>query len=482
MPKFNPPESFNFSKPGEWPEWKQRFTRFRTATKLNGESDEVQISSLVYAMGAEAETVIKSFVYAEEGDDKKYPKVLKLFDDYFVPKKNVIHERARFHLRSQNQGESVESFVRSLHEIAAYSEFGQKSEQIRDRLVIGINDKELSERLQLLPDLTLEKAVEMARNSELVKSQIKDLQSKNLDSVQQKQSKPKHATSRGRGGYRGNSGRTSHSCTQKVLCDRCNQRHEENDCPARGRKCRKCHRLNHFAVCCRTPQKDEGQVHEVTHDSDDSDSFFLGSIQSCDDASEAWTVELTVCDKPVTFKIDTGADTSVITESTYNALPWKPKLDPVRSPLISPGGPLKCIGMFHAKTYYKSVEYRFRVHVVQGSHSNLISRSVANTMGLVVKVDDVRKDVFGKYGRVNGPPVKITLRDDAKPYCVTTARRIPFPIMPKVEAELQRMENAGIIVKVTEPRLVCADCSCNQKERGCAYLRRFEKVKYRRKA
>ena len=125
----------------------------------------------------------------------------------------------------------------------------------------------------------------------------------------------------------------------------------------------------------------------------------------------------------MTFKIDTGADTSVITESTYNALPWKPKLDPVRSPLISPGGPLKCIGMFHAKTYYKSVEYRFRVHVVQGSHSNLLSRSVAHTMGLVVKVDDVRKDVFGKYGRVNGPPVKITLRDDAKPYCVTTARR-----------------------------------------------------------
>ena len=69
----------------KWPEWKQRFTRFRTATKLNGESDEVQICSLVYAMGAEAETVIKSFVYAEEGDDKKYPKVLKPFDDYFVP-------------------------------------------------------------------------------------------------------------------------------------------------------------------------------------------------------------------------------------------------------------------------------------------------------------------------------------------------------------------------------------------------------------
>ena len=40
---------------------------------------------------------------------------------------------------------------------------------IRDRLVVGLADVTLSERLQMDSDLTLLRAVEKARNSELVK-------------------------------------------------------------------------------------------------------------------------------------------------------------------------------------------------------------------------------------------------------------------------------------------------------------------------
>ena len=43
-----------------------------------------------------------------------------------------------------------------------------KNENVRDRLVVGILGKELSEKLQLTPDLTLDKAVELVRNSEQV--------------------------------------------------------------------------------------------------------------------------------------------------------------------------------------------------------------------------------------------------------------------------------------------------------------------------
>ena len=55
MLKINPPENFEFTKPQLWPEWKQRFTRYRIATKLNKEDDEIQISALIYSMGKQAE-------------------------------------------------------------------------------------------------------------------------------------------------------------------------------------------------------------------------------------------------------------------------------------------------------------------------------------------------------------------------------------------------------------------------------------------
>ena len=46
-----------------------------------------------------------------------------------------------------------------------------REELIRDRLVVGILDKQLSEKLQLDVDLTLEKAIIRARQKETIRKQ-----------------------------------------------------------------------------------------------------------------------------------------------------------------------------------------------------------------------------------------------------------------------------------------------------------------------
>ena len=64
--------------------------------------------------------------------------VLDKFDGHFRPERNIIHERAMFHQRSQQSGESAETYIRSLYEMAEYCEFGTaKGDCIRDRLVRG---------------------------------------------------------------------------------------------------------------------------------------------------------------------------------------------------------------------------------------------------------------------------------------------------------------------------------------------------------
>lgn len=173
MAKFSAPEQLNFAKPEDWPDWKQHFSRYRIATKLNKEPADVQVSALIYSMGPEAEQVYKSFASPDddEGEEEDFDQVLKRFDVHFVPKRNVIFERARFHSRTQEAGESVEQYIRHLYELAAHCDFHEKEEEIRDRLVIGIKDKDLSLKLQMTSDLTLKKAVDMARHSELVKQQ-----------------------------------------------------------------------------------------------------------------------------------------------------------------------------------------------------------------------------------------------------------------------------------------------------------------------
>ena len=63
MAKFNPLENFDFSKPAEWPCCKQRFDRYSKVTKLTGEMGEVHVSTLIYAMGPEAEDVVSTSAY-----------------------------------------------------------------------------------------------------------------------------------------------------------------------------------------------------------------------------------------------------------------------------------------------------------------------------------------------------------------------------------------------------------------------------------
>ena len=101
MAKFNPPENFNFERPSEWPAWKQRFSRYRSATKLGAEDGEVQVSTLIYAMGNEAENIFKTFTFTGDEKDDDFKTVLAKYDAYFIPKRNLIHERACFYQRGQ---------------------------------------------------------------------------------------------------------------------------------------------------------------------------------------------------------------------------------------------------------------------------------------------------------------------------------------------------------------------------------------------
>lgn len=110
MAKFNPPDSFAFDRPNEWGEWKQRFQRYRIATKLNKGDGEVQVGCLIYAMGPEAENILKSFTLSAD-DQKKFDVVLGKYDKYFCAKRNVIHERAVFYERGQRPGDKVELFI-----------------------------------------------------------------------------------------------------------------------------------------------------------------------------------------------------------------------------------------------------------------------------------------------------------------------------------------------------------------------------------
>ena len=146
---------------------------FQTASELTDKSGEVQVSSLIYSMGPEAEKIFHQFGLAD-AEANYFNTVLGMFSDYFEPKGKAIHERATFRKRNQKEGESVEEYIRHMYELSEHADFADRESTIRDRLVLGLLDQELSEKLQLESELTLTKATQLTRQSQLVKLQIRE--------------------------------------------------------------------------------------------------------------------------------------------------------------------------------------------------------------------------------------------------------------------------------------------------------------------
>ena len=48
-------ESFDVSRPKEWTKWKLRFGRFRLANNLHASSEDIEMNTLIYCTGVEAD-------------------------------------------------------------------------------------------------------------------------------------------------------------------------------------------------------------------------------------------------------------------------------------------------------------------------------------------------------------------------------------------------------------------------------------------
>ena len=232
-----PPSAFNFRTPDKWSRWKKRFEQFRLASGLSVKAEEKQVSTLLYCMGEDADDTLAS-THITTDKRKQYQAVIAKLDGFFQVRRNVIFERARFNCHIQKEGESVEQLITSLYNLVETCNFGDlKNKMIRDRIVVGIRDQALSEHLQTVADLTLEKAKALVRQREAAHEHQLALSSsskvdKSLDSVQKQA-----FNSRGNSHFPKKGQSTSKGPTAKCTSHGPHPRHL---CPAKDSECHKC--------------------------------------------------------------------------------------------------------------------------------------------------------------------------------------------------------------------------------------------------
>ena len=444
------PEKFSFDTQ-KWPAWKLRFQRFRMASDLRSKDEERQVSMLLYCMGEKSEDVFASFKLTAD-DAKKYDVVLNKFDAHFVVKRNVIFERAQFNNRRQEQGESMEAFITALHKLAETCEFGAlREELIRDRIVVGIQDSKLSEKLQLDKDLTLDKAVTLVRQAEQVRQQQGLLRSTSattsatseVNAVKANKSQDRNRQQKLR---KQNQGQPCKWCGRTP-------RHEREQCPARNATCRNCNKPGHFEKVCRSEKAAIRAVDATI------DTLFVDTLKNNLSSSDTWQAELKVNDKLVKFRLDTGADATVLPLDTFNQLLSAP-LSPPDKVLCGPNrAKLDVVGYFTAVLEWRGKQTTQTVYVLRDVHQPLLGQSAIEALGLIKRLCAVTdntdpkqqySDLFTGLGCMEGE-YTIRLKPDAQPFAVFTPRRVPVNLLPQLKNELDKLESLGVIKRVDEP-------------------------------
>ena len=467
--------SINWSASNQEEEWK----KFKQHADLVFQGPLIKASEaekcayLLIWVGEKGRQIFNSW-NLPDGDEKKFNVISSKFKEHTAPRKNTVFSRYRFHQRVQQSEDTTETFVTDLRILVKDCAYRDPDDMVRDRIVFGTNSNKVREKLlNEGDDLNLEKAVEIAMTFEITQKHLQSMASSlnpnNIDVIERNQ-RPN----------------LQHQRDNEVVvnCRNCGNKHGRKSCPAYGKQCNYCKKLNHFANVCMTKKKNDSRnnqaVHNI-HDSSDTtdETCIIDSIYSSHDPNTVNIDSITDRDLPDTifanietdtgstirFKIDSGAQANVLSVETYKKLKRKPPIHKCSIPLFGYANhELVVRGFIIMKCRYRDLEYTGRFFVVEAPSNALpLLGSRASLFLKVIKIcsiDEIKtmtkESVLDEYdstfkglGELEGE-IDISLDDKVNP-AVHAPRRVPHAIKSQLKENLDKMEESGVIKKVTCP-------------------------------
>lgn len=190
--------SFEGNVSENWRRWRRALENYLLAINLvlkkdddaaNVEIGKRQVAILLNQAGDEANEVFSQFEYTVGKGQDKLADVLEKFEEYCNPIKNILYETYVFWSLCQADGEPIDNFVKRLKTQAAKCEFGNmKDRMLLCRIVFGLSDPKLKERLLRDSEMTLSKALDDIHAAEMTKKQlvrISDGDKSSIDAVGQ---------------------------------------------------------------------------------------------------------------------------------------------------------------------------------------------------------------------------------------------------------------------------------------------------------
>ena len=186
---------------------------------------------------------------------KTYDELKVLTKEHLQPKPNEIAERYVFYNRGRKNGESIKTYVAELRRLSEHCNFGDKlNEHIRDKLVFGLNEQKIQQKLLPIKNLNLQTAISEAITMEMAAVSARELLSAN--SIKNNGGDTYTNSSLGINKISAGAGRRAvegwQSGQGKRECYRCgSNRHMADGCPFKLKECFGCKQIGHIKKKCR---------------------------------------------------------------------------------------------------------------------------------------------------------------------------------------------------------------------------------------
>lgn len=205
-------------------------------------------------VGKETYSLLRQILAPELPSTKTIEDLCGKLKDHVKQQTVDIFERYKFYVRKQHDGESIADYINDLRKLSAHCDFRSfLSEALRDKFICGLNNANIRERMMAHKQLSLETAVEFAKNLEITENEI--MRAEKLARI-----------------------------TRRIECYRCNSEHHlASECRFRDTVCYKCNTKGHLGKMCNNEPLDE--PNNTPHNSSDITLYTSVDISYTSDTS-----------------------------------------------------------------------------------------------------------------------------------------------------------------------------------------------------
>ncbi|RDD36604.1 Extracellular calcium-sensing receptor, partial [Trichoplax sp. H2] len=209
-------------------------------------------------VGPDAYNILTSCAYPKAPEDHTLKELLEMLANHFVPSRLKHAEHHRFWKNMQLEGESITAYVSRIRKLATTCEFAGDSLEanLLDAFILGLRDTGTVRKFLLEENLTLDRAVKIARETDMASAEAQTITSARTEFLT-----PINFKQRLSGAPLA---RVVHTGESRIAsdvphtpCPSCGATHWRIDCPHRQAVCNHCQKTGHIAKVCK--QKHSGQ-------------------------------------------------------------------------------------------------------------------------------------------------------------------------------------------------------------------------------